>query len=205
MAKAVVERCTPFVTTRAGKIAWKEFDPRRIDHYWFEEFDRRYRAIGDRHPGILHRLGSSFSGSPAICISDLAIGNDGTGLSAKALDSLAIWTSEEDIWPYLVDLAEACAFLHRNHIVHGNLHPANVFIDQGGGSRVAVSDFGQGTARTPRRIRVHRWLVVCTAGTTPLSAKYRRPSGLPLGRVSFWCHRLLADQRNSATGREILS
>ena len=127
-----------------GNIAWKEFDSRAIDRYWVGEFDRRYRAIGERHPGILHRHGSNFSRSPAICISDLAIGNDGTCLTAKALDSLAIWTSEEKIWPYLVDLAAACAFLHTNHIVYGNLHPANVFIDQGGASRVAISDFGQG-------------------------------------------------------------
>ena len=50
----------------------------------------------------------------------------------------------EDSWGYARQIADALAFLHRQRVIHCNLHPSNVLLDGSTPPHIKLTDFSQG-------------------------------------------------------------
>ncbi len=86
-----------------------------------------------KHPSIAPILGVSDNSEGITLITEYL---NGGSLAEQILSPIDELRAME--WAY--EIADALAFAHRNRIVHGNLRPSNVLLDQAG--KVHLADFG---------------------------------------------------------------
>ena len=118
---------------RTGKwVALKSYTRRQgLDFALFRREAERLAQL-DRHPGIVALLDADFSVEPPYCALELVSGGSLAGKAPSAPDAVAGW---------LESVSEALAFVHSRGVIHCDLKPANILLDEEGRPRVA--DFGQ--------------------------------------------------------------
>ncbi|HVE14565.1 MAG TPA: serine/threonine-protein kinase, partial [Elusimicrobiota bacterium] len=90
----------------------------------------------DKHPNVVSLLDANLSGEPAYYVMDFMEG----GSLQSLLDS-GKRPSVEQAAGWMEDVAKALAWVHSKGVIHCDLKPANLLLDDAGGLRVA--DFGQ--------------------------------------------------------------
>jgi len=120
-------------TGREG--AFKRFSPMSIDRRFLERNFRRFDRMPG-HAGIVPVPRFRFDETPYFVFMDLAQG--------KTLAS-RLPQGESLAWEWIRQVAEAMGHAHKHGVVHGNLHPGNIFVDgDESGARLSVADFGTG-------------------------------------------------------------
>jgi eukaryotic-like serine/threonine-protein kinase len=92
-----------------------------------------------KHPHVVDVSGTSSSGRVSIIVMEYMPG----GSLKDRLASLPSW---EEALPVIRGICEALSFLHRNRIVHGNLHPGNVLFAADGTVKLADAGLDDGRA-----------------------------------------------------------
>ncbi len=101
------------------------------------------------HPGLPRSLAFDFDNSPYYCAMPLL------GFSTEDQKGQKHWdtpTLEEccgksgadEAWRYIYELCDAMAWLHRNNLLHCNLKPRNILLDDDPSSSIKISDIVQG-------------------------------------------------------------
>lgn len=102
------------------------------------------------HPGILPVEHFEIGSGPCRLVMPLVgtLERDAQGRRvwrAPTLEPLcATGVEPERAWGLIHQIAEALAWLHRHGLVHGNLRPANVFVDPGPPETARLTDLAQG-------------------------------------------------------------
>lgn len=121
------------VRTRKN-VAVKVFTQRQGINWLFlrREVERLVRL--DRHPNVVSLLDADLSGEPGYYVMDLLEEGSLEGaLSAPVpVERAAAW---------MEDVAKALAYVHAKGLIHCDLKPANILLDEE--KRVRVADFGQ--------------------------------------------------------------
>lgn len=122
---------------RTGKwVALKVF-PRRHGVDWLllqREVERLIRL--DKHPNVVSLLDADLTGDPPYFAMELMEGGSLAGFVDPARKA-----SPEQAARWAEELAEALCYAHSKGVLHCDLKPANVLLDDRG--RVRVADFGQ--------------------------------------------------------------
>lgn len=118
--------------------------------------NRKLLGIGMRglqqmpeHPGILPVLGFDFDNAPYHVIMPL-VGfkvENGKGRpmwETPTLESSCGKLSPDDAWRYIYEICDAMAWLHKHNLVHCNLKPRNVLIEEDQASTTKICDPVQG-------------------------------------------------------------
>ncbi len=90
----------------------------------------------DKHPHIVSLLDADLTGEPAYYVMDF--------LEAGPLDQFvnpANPAPVEKAAKWMEEIAEALAYVHSKGLIHCDLKPANILLDEAG--HVRVADFGQ--------------------------------------------------------------
>ncbi len=101
------------------------------------------------HPGLPQPLAFDFDNSPYFCAMPLV------GFSTKDEEGHKQWetptledccgkSGPEEAWRYIYELCDAMAWLHRNNLLHCNLKPRNILLDDDQNSSIKTSDLVQG-------------------------------------------------------------
>ena len=85
-----------------------------------------------------------------------------TVIRPRNLEPLCGNVSCEDGWRIAIQIAEAMAHLHENHIVHCNLKPTNVLFEDGISPRPKISDFAQGMLGGNEKLETSDSLFYCS-------------------------------------------
>jgi len=119
------------------QVAVKVFTQRSGVNWLFlqREVERLIRL--DKHPHIVSLLDADLTGEPAYFAMDLMEGGSldqfvGEGKQSAPARKVAKWMEE---------ICEALSYVHGKGLIHCDLKPANVLLDEEG--RVRVADFGQ--------------------------------------------------------------
>jgi len=72
----------------------------------------------------------------------------------KASDGIAGYCSEREAWRFIRDVSEGLAYLHGKGIVHQDIKPSNILIDESG---YIISDFDMGTDHTSYAFTPPEW------------------------------------------------
>ena len=117
-----------------------------------------------RHPGIVdvHGIGQMWNGAPFI-VMDLAAGGD---LATAAKRPVSVPQAAG----WVMEAAEAVQHAHERGVIHCDLKPGNLLLDEG---RVRVTDFG--LARPLRALERERMLLAGTVGF--MAPEQADPSG----------------------------
>ena len=87
---------------------------------------------------------------------------DGTQKTrSRNLETLCGKVSSDDGWKIAIQIAEAMAHLHENHIIHCNLKPTNVLFEGGINPQPKVSDFAQGMLGGTEQLETSDSLFYC--------------------------------------------
>lgn len=118
--------------------------------------NRKLLGIGMRglqqmpaHPGILPVLGFDFDNAPYHVVMPL-VGfkvENGKGRpmwETPTLESSCGKLSPDDAWRYIYEICDAMAWLHKHNLVHCNLKPRNVLIEEDQASSTKICDPVQG-------------------------------------------------------------
>jgi serine/threonine-protein kinase len=136
----VVLRARDLVAGRAVAIkVVREGDPSRV-----ERFRREGRVMASlRHPGLLavHSAGVCEVGPYLVC--DLVVG-------ARALDEAWVGVPRLQRVAWVRDAARALGVAHAQGIVHRDVKPQNLLVDEAG--RLCVTDFGLAVERDVTRL-----------------------------------------------------
>lgn len=118
--------------------------------------NRKLLAIGMRglqqmpeHPGILKVLQFDFDNAPYHVSMPLVgfKGEDGKGKphwETPTLESCCGKVPADEAWRYIYEVCDAMAWLHKHNLVHCNLKPRNVLIEEDQASATKISDPVQG-------------------------------------------------------------
>lgn len=101
------------------------------------------------HPGLLRPVAFDFDSSPCYCAMPLV------GYAAEdarmnrawetpTLESCCGKTEHELAWRYLYEVCDAMSCLHRHNLVHCNLKPRNVLLEEGNKGSLKITDAVQG-------------------------------------------------------------
>jgi tetratricopeptide (TPR) repeat protein len=139
-----------FRATADGRVcAVKRFSAMSINRRALEATLQRLATLPP-HPGILPVEQFEIGNGPCQLVMPL-LGNlerDASGQrswQAPTLEPLCTTGVEpERAWHLIHAIAEALAWLHRHGLIHGNLRPANVFIDPGPPETPRLTDLAQG-------------------------------------------------------------
>lgn len=103
----------------------------------WEYFRRELDFLGEieEHPNTLTILDAQLENDPPYIVMPLAEG--GSLEEVHRRDN----PEQETIEPWLIQMAEALAFIHRKGVIHCDLKPSNVLLSSGGAARIA--DLGQ--------------------------------------------------------------
>ena len=118
--------------------------------------NRKLLAIGMRglqqmpdHPGILKAHHFDFDNAPYYVSMPLVgfKGEDGKGKAhweTPTLESCCGKVPADEAWRYIYEVCDAMAWLHKHNLVHCNLKPRNVLIEEDQASATKISDPVQG-------------------------------------------------------------
>lgn len=101
------------------------------------------------HPGLLKVYAYDFDG-PVHYVATSLVGvkveneKGKTVWETPTLDSLCGTASSEDAWKYIHEICDSIAWLHKHNLVHCNLRPRNVLIEDDHTSITKISDILQG-------------------------------------------------------------
>jgi hypothetical protein len=98
----------------------------------------------------------------------------------RTLDPLCGRIDARESWRLLREIAEACDYLHRHHIIHCDLKPSNIMLTDEDPQRVKICDFGQS--------RGDRFDAVDPAGTPVYASpeQLRHPTDSADGKGFRW-------------------
>lgn len=115
--------------------------------------DGKYMLSLPKHPGIVEVKWQGRIG--AIWVVEMEFVN-GSPLS-RLMSEEVQWSKVtfEDIIRWFGGIAESLAFLHEHGIVHGDIKPDNLLLDEGSG-RLKITDFGTSRRLTDNLIRTFR-------------------------------------------------
>lgn len=125
---------------------FKNFSSLSIDRKLADQSYRRLAravAAGRPHPGLVSVVDYQFEQSPYYCVMERIAPIDGNGAHPVSLAQLG-QVDELEAWQMIYDLAEATGELHKHGVIHGNLHPGNIFLSKDPKSKIKVTDFGTG-------------------------------------------------------------
>lgn len=120
-----------------NRYAFKRFNSMSIDRAFLETNFRRFRAMPE-HPGIVGVVRSQFDSNPYFVLMEMA-----SGVSIGSVGDL----KEPGAWGLIRQICDAMGHAHKYGVVHGNLHPGNIFLssqDDPEDVSVSVADFGTG-------------------------------------------------------------
>jgi tetratricopeptide (TPR) repeat protein len=118
--------------------------------------NRKLLTIGMRgleemppHPGLLRPLAFNFDTSPYYAAMPLVGFMAEDGRSKKTwqtptLESSCGKTPPDEAWRYIYEVCDAMAWLHRHNLVHCNLKPRNVLVEDDQESSTKITDAVQG-------------------------------------------------------------
>lgn len=118
--------------------------------------NRKLLGIGMRglqqmpeHPGLLKVLHFDFDNAPYYVAMPLVgfKGEDGKGKAhweTPTLESCCGKVPADEAWRYIYEVCDAMAWLHKHNLVHCNLKPRNVLIEEDQASATKISDPVQG-------------------------------------------------------------
>ena len=124
--------------TMIGRIvALKTLQPGLSDLEWLERFLSEAQIVGQlSHPGIvsLHDVGIDESSATPYLVMEYIVG--------QPLDRLlaAGEARPEHVYTWGAELARALAYAHSRGIIHGDVKPANILVNEDG--RAKLTDFG---------------------------------------------------------------
>lgn len=130
------------------RMALKAFDSESINRQLISDalvkiFNR------DEHPGIVDVHDFDLASPQAYMATSLhgepyqnADGEE--AFRPRTIQGLIGHLIPEDAWAYAEQIADALAFLHRQRIIHCNLHPSNVLLDSSTPPGIRLTDFSQG-------------------------------------------------------------
>lgn len=101
------------------------------------------------HPGLLRPLAFDFENSPYYCAIPL-VGftiDDGRGRKTWETPTLEACCGKlppDEAWRFIYEIGDAMAWLHRNNLVHCNLKPRNVLVEDDPTSSIRITDPVQG-------------------------------------------------------------
>lgn len=110
-----------------------EFPVVKVAH----EGERAQRQIENEF-GILSGLAMGTAASLTVCVAEAPLA-DGRGIFGVRMQR-PVRIPYEDLAGYCGGIAEALRVIHGNGLVHGDVHPDNVMLDQMG--RIRLIDFG---------------------------------------------------------------
>ncbi len=117
-------------------MAVKVFTQRKGVNWIFLQREVERLIKLDKHPNIVSLLDADLTGEPAYYVLDFLEGGSLDGFvnpkSPAPVVKAAKWMEE---------IAEALAYVHSKGLIHCDLKPANILLDEGG--HVRVADFGQ--------------------------------------------------------------
>ncbi|MFT5411386.1 MAG: serine/threonine protein kinase, partial [Verrucomicrobiales bacterium] len=129
-------------------VALKAFDSEVINRQLISDalvkiFNR------DAHPGIVEVHDFDLASEQAYMATSLhgEPYQDSQGVESlrpRTIQGLMNHLISEDAWGYVQQIADALAFLHRQRVIHGNLEPANVLLDEAIPPHIKLTDFSQG-------------------------------------------------------------
>lgn len=101
------------------------------------------------HPGVLpveqYEIGNGANRLVMPLVGALVRDAQGRRIwQAPTLEPLCAGVEAGRAWNLIHQLAEALAWLHRHGLIHGNLRPANVFVDPGPPETLRLTDLAQG-------------------------------------------------------------
>lgn len=101
------------------------------------------------HPGLPRPLAYDFDNSPYyIAMPLVGFGTiDEKGhkhWETPTLESCCGKSGPDEAWRYIYELCDAMAWLHRNNLLHCNLKPRNILLDEDPNSSIKISDIVQG-------------------------------------------------------------
>lgn len=138
------------------------------------------------HRGILPVHSYSFDQSPyfaAMPLVGVPTREDGSGQNTwqtPTLEGLCGKVPPEQAWRYIYEIADSLAWLHSFGIVHGNLRPANVLIENDPEMATRLTDMGQGWVAGIHHFDLwEHWVHLCPE-------HLEEPEGLQDGRGMSW-------------------
>lgn len=139
---------------RAERIASRE--PCAVKVFSSMAINRRLLGIAMRgleqmpeHPGLLRPLAFDFDNSPYYCALPL-VGftvEDGRGRKAwetPTLESCCGRLPPDEAWRFIYEVGDAMSWLHRNNLVHCNLRPRSVLVEDDPSTSIRITDLVQG-------------------------------------------------------------
>ena len=130
-------RCLDRETGEDVSLRWLPPDLRRSKPVMAVIHAGIRRIADQKHPHLAAIRQMVYVGDHIYLVGDFAPGMDLQTWREKGLDGRR---SLEEVLPVLRQAAEALDFAHSRRIVHRNLKPSNIYLDENGG--VKVTDFG---------------------------------------------------------------
>jgi len=101
------------------------------------------------HPGLVRVLAFDFETSPYFCAMPLVgfkseDGRGKKGWETPTLESCCGRVPADEAWRYIYEVCDAMAWLHKHNLVHCNLKPRNVLMEDDQASATKISDPVQG-------------------------------------------------------------
>lgn len=117
------------------EFAFKRFNAMSIDRRFLRTNFSRFERM-PHHPGIVEVVRHRFDEAPYYVLMEMAKG--------KRLNARGRFV-EDKAWEIVRSICDAMGHAHKYGVVHGNLHPGNIFLDDGGERfDISVADFGTG-------------------------------------------------------------
>jgi len=101
------------------------------------------------HPGLLRVLAFDFDTSPYFCAMPLvgfktADGKGKNTWETPTLESCCGKVPQDEAWRYIYEVCDAMAWLHKHNLVHCNLKPRNILMEDDQASATKITDPLQG-------------------------------------------------------------
>ena len=101
------------------------------------------------HPGLVRPIAFDFDNSPYYCAMPLLGFKSADGKGAQhwetpTLESCCGKVPPDEAWRYIYEICDAMAWLHRHNLLHCNLKPRNVLVEDDQASSTKISDPVQG-------------------------------------------------------------